>query len=930
MKAILILTFFTISSLTFFQSNGQATVAGALGTPNFNTGIEFVGFTNSLGPLMLQNGGSTYIQLETSGMVGIGTAAIPATLQLEVSSEINIVSPANYYMIGGSTVLHNYGTNNLFTGVSAGNFSLTGTLNTAVGVLSGNSLTSGSSNSFLGYAAGKANSQYAGNTYIGSLAGQINQGSENVMIGASAGGSATATNSDCFIGVSSGYNNSGGINNVFVGHSSGKANTTANSNTFLGFETGLLNTEGEYNVFIGSEAGKNNIGSSPPSLSTGLANVFIGKDCGLWNQYGSYNTFTGFSAGLFTGNSGSRANENCFYGKNSGYKNVDGNRNSFYGTESGEENLTDSNAYFGAYSGHQNRTGTRNAFLGTSAGYNNTKDDNTFLGHQAGFTNITGVSNTFVGMRAGMYNTASDNSFLGFFSGLNNSSGTRNTFSGANSGQLNTTGNDNTFIGYFAGNANTSSRNNTHVGSRAGVLSTGFSNTLIGKDAGAANSSGNQNVFVGHSSGAANTTASFGVIIGYNAGSANTTGTNNTFIGNSSAPSNTTGSYNTVVGNAADCSATFDHQVAIGDGAVAQRPARDIRFLWIVIFNNKVFNTCNFSAFFYDLSINPRPMPRIFLRHILFFLLLLDLSMKAGGQNLVPNPSFEDTLSCPNGPAQITKATGWMSFRNTPDYFNKCNNTGYGIPINSAGYQNSKSGNAYAGISNALNGSNLREFIGIELTQHLDSGVKYWVSFYVCRASNIGINKSINKIGARFSSVPFSNSNPQQIDNYSQIFTDSIISDTVNWTNVRGSFIADSNYNYVAFGDFFNDSLTSFFSDDTLSGVAYYFIDEICVSQDSSECSSIVSVNENININPDLFNSIYNPSLKTFYVNNKSGALAQLEIYNCIGQLLIQRKLLVDENMIPYESIKNGLYLILIRQKTQVFIKKIIIYSIYK
>src|SRR5260221_12861858 len=69
-----------------------------------------------------------------------------------------------------------------------------------------------------------------------------------------------------------------------------------------------------------------------------------------------------------------------------------------------------------------------------------------------------------------------------------------------------------------------------------------------------------------------------------------------------------------------------------------------------------------------------------------------------GQTNLVPNGSFEDTVQCPTGTSQITRATAWMGFRDTPDYFNICNHSDLGVPMNGFGHQNAFDGHAYAGF----------------------------------------------------------------------------------------------------------------------------------------------------------------------------------------------------------------------------------------
>lgn len=61
-------------------------------------------------------------------------------------------------------------------------------------------------------------------------------------------------------------------------------------------------------------------------------------------------------------------------------------------------------------------------------------------------------------------------------------------------------------------------------------------------------------------------------------------------------------------------------------------------------------------------------------------------------QNLVPNPSFEDTLQCPNGDFNNIKF--WINPTSaTPDIFNSCSTDGFtGVPVNYFGNQSASMG----------------------------------------------------------------------------------------------------------------------------------------------------------------------------------------------------------------------------------------------
>ena len=84
---------------------------------------------------------------------------------------------------------------------------------------------------------------------------------------------------------------------------------------------------------------------------------------------------------------------------------------------------------------------------------------------------------------------------------------------------------------------------------------------------------------------------------------------------------------------------------------------------------------------------------------VLAMLIATTFSEKVIGQNLVPNPSFEDIVNCPYQFNQVSYAAGWFITSNSPDYFNTCaSGPDISIPYNWFGYHYPSSGNAYAGF----------------------------------------------------------------------------------------------------------------------------------------------------------------------------------------------------------------------------------------
>ena len=71
-------------------------------------------------------------------------------------------------------------------------------------------------------------------------------------------------------------------------------------------------------------------------------------------------------------------------------------------------------------------------------------------------------------------------------------------------------------------------------------------------------------------------------------------------------------------------------------------------------------------------------------------------------QNLVPNPSFEDTVQCPIGYSEINYSLGWYSpTQGTPDFFDSCGYSSVSVPQNAFGWEPAKTGVAYIGICTA-------------------------------------------------------------------------------------------------------------------------------------------------------------------------------------------------------------------------------------
>lgn len=276
----------------------------------------------------------------------------------------------------------------------------------------------------------------------------------------------------------------------------------------------------------------------------------------------------------------------------------------------------------------------------------------------------------------------------------------------------------------------------------------------------------------------------------------------------------------------------------------------------------------------------------------LLILLFITGAKILNAQNLVLNPSFEDTVSCPNQINQVNRAAGWSSWAVTPDYFHDCANStapNFGVPFNNRGFQIAHTGNAYAGLfTRAILTPNSREYIGGSLSTPLTPGNLYYVSFWVNHADTSILNIATNNIGLRFTTSAYNSFVfSDTLNNSPHIFTNNIITDTLNWVEVQGSFVADSVYTHFGIGNYFSDALTnSVILGGGLGGnYSYYLIDDVCVSAFAGDCISKTAVNE-MNYNKPI-TIMPNPFKQSFKLTSNFGLHnSKITIYDYSGNVL--------------------------------------------
>lgn len=307
------------------------------------------------------------------------------------------------------------------------------------------------------------------------------------------------------------------------------------------------------------------------------------------------------------------------------------------------------------------------------------------------------------------------------------------------------------------------------------------------------------------------------------------------------------------------------------------------------------------------------------MKKLLTYIIILNFSF-CYGQNLVPNGDFETYTDCPTTQGLLPYASPWSNIASlTPDYYHTCSSDLQSdVPTNLTGYQIPHSGNGYVGIFafQVSSSPNVREYISIQLEETLQNEQEYHLQFYLSLSNNSQF--AITTIGAYFSesdALPMNqfilNVTPQ-IVNSTQALTD-----TTSWTLITGTYIATGGEQYLTIGNFEDDDNSGLQQvNGGISNSAYYYIDDVCVSNDSLSCLIPTSIYDRHETNE--FNIYPNPT--TGHVIIKAEEVESIEIINIDGRIVYSGK----ETELDLSMHPNGIYFIKVITDKQTVTKKLI------
>jgi len=304
----------------------------------------------------------------------------------------------------------------------------------------------------------------------------------------------------------------------------------------------------------------------------------------------------------------------------------------------------------------------------------------------------------------------------------------------------------------------------------------------------------------------------------------------------------------------------------------------------------------------------------------IFVCLFLIFSFQAKSQNLVLNPSFEDTIACPTTTAIPMQCEYWYTANiGSPDYFSEQPDIFCGtspVPLSNVGYQYARTGVAYVGLAPFFTTIfpsyvDRREYIGGILSDTLKQGHEYCVSFYVSVADEMkyvidgmGLYLSVDSavdytINTNLSFMP-------QIENPAG----NIIYDTLNWVQISGTYVATGGEKYLTIGNFKDDANTMIDSTSSTGNSAYYFIDDVSVI----DCT--VGINE-VNDNKDIGRLYPNPAHTVVYYEDNLNDIEKgiIQLQDISGRNLKEYNLKsgVNRITIPVSDLAKGMYMVKIK-----------------
>ncbi len=321
------------------------------------------------------------------------------------------------------------------------------------------------------------------------------------------------------------------------------------------------------------------------------------------------------------------------------------------------------------------------------------------------------------------------------------------------------------------------------------------------------------------------------------------------------------------------------------------------------------------------------------MKYLILLILLFNYATPTRAQmNLVPNPSFEDTLNCNNFWGYLMGSPWFTPTNCTPDYYYGLSPTcafGSSAVQNAAGFQLPLDGIAYVGLYLAMpviSFIGTRDYICAQLSDSLIATKEYYLEFHVSRANKYYL--ATDDIGAYVSSQIPINTGCSYLPYQPQVenLQGNIITDSLNWTKISGVFTAQGGEKYITIGNFKDSLNTTIIDADNGNGEynnSYYYIDKVSlIPMDSLQVlNSLFGKEELFEVSPSIVKCG-----SSFLIYSKIFHDCTFDLFLTDGRKIKSGIIHPENNYLASEGLNPGIYILSIVDEKVRLSKKIVVY----
>lgn len=226
------------------------------------------------------------------------------------------------------------------------------------------------------------------------------------------------------------------------------------------------------------------------------------------------------------------------------------------------------------------------------------------------------------------------------------------------------------------------------------------------------------------------------------------------------------------------------------------------------------------------------------MRSLFSTLFLLLFTLTVSSQNLVPNPGFEGNTGFPSNLGQWALVNNWNNVNlgppswpfASPDYFHTNGTGGYALPVNTFGTVNANNGDAVMGFIPWIGGTpDFREYLSCQLTQQLQPGNEYEVSFYITNGLSSYGGYGCDNLGVNLSGAPLTQVDHEPLTTINPQFEMTSIFYDANWVQVSFPIVPTTWLEYLTIGNFKDDANTNTAQLGPGGINCYYYVDDFSV-----------------------------------------------------------------------------------------------------